>query len=156
MDIHPELASIIKTYGLHAFAKSVIEQGYAPCDEAEFTAAVTDYAKGEHPELSADAAFAKVFTDAGDQGAMLRKAHALAKEATWLDLQPQVISGGEWRDDADAEQARKQLADIGRRMAPTATPEKQFAVVFEHPANASLAQRAHKRPSPTTYFAFPR
>jgi hypothetical protein len=154
MDIQKELVSIMKDHGLHAFAKSVCNRGRAPCSEAEFTAAVTEFAKGEHPELSADAAFAKVFTDAGDQGVMLRKAHALAKETTWRDLQPMVISGGDWRDEADREQALKQLAEIGRRMAPTATPERQFALAFE--SEPALARHAHQRPQATSIFPFPR
>jgi hypothetical protein len=157
MDILKELVSIMKDCGgLHAFAKSVCDRGRAPCSEAEFTAAVTEFAKGEHPELSADAAFSRVYCDPGEQGVMLRKALALAKETTWLDLQPTVISGGEWRDADDAEQAMRQLAEIGRRMAPSATPEKQFAVAFEDPKNAALAQRAHRRPQATTSFPFPR
>jgi len=97
----------------------------------------------------------KLFSDNSADGVAIRKAHALAKETTWLDLQPMVISGGEWRDEDDREQAMKQLAEIGRRMAPTATPAKQFDLAFSDPKNAALARKAHRRPTAPAGGAYP-
>jgi len=147
MDIHKALVSLVQEHGLHAVAKSVVEQGRAPCTEAEFTAVVTEYAKGEHPELSAAAAFTRLY----ESDALVRQAFQVAKANSFaevaMDMTPTVISGGEWRDDADAAEAMAQLAEIGRKMAPAATAAKQFALAFEDPKNSALAQRAHRRPT---------
>jgi hypothetical protein len=44
---------------------------------------------------------------------------------------------------------------IGQRMAPTATPEKQFSVAFEAPENVALALRVYQRPQATSVFPYP-
>jgi len=85
---------------------------------------------------------------ATDEARVLREAINVAK-------QPTVISGADLRDADDAAQAMDQLREIGRRMAPTATAEKQFAVAFEDPKNVALVLRVHQRPSATTSFPFP-
>jgi hypothetical protein len=166
MDRTAELTDIMKSNGLQSLCKHLVETGAHGITEAELVAATTKFAADANPSVNPDIAFAKLY----ESDVLLRKACQVAKEnefaALVLDMtpqviggenfQPRVISGGEWRDDDDREQAMKQLAEIGQRMAPTATPEKQFSVAFEDPKNAALAQRAHQRPSATTSFPFPR
>jgi len=152
-----ELRDIAKTGGgVVAVAKAFLEEGRSfGIGETEFTQLMTEHAQKLYPDKTPAAAFSKLFSDTGPDGVVLRKAHALTKDTTWLDSQPTVISGGDLKDAADAAQAMDQLREIGRRMAPTATAEKQFAVAFEDPKNVALALRVHQRPSATTSFPFP-
>ena len=157
MTSHTEFVrDVVKQYGITALCKSMVQdQKSYGLDESSFTALVVDAAKRDAPAGETEAqSFSRLFTAPTPEGELLRRAHGLAKETTWLDLQPQVISGGDLRDANDADQAMDQLRVIGQRMAPSATPEKQFAVAFA--ANPSLAARAHRRPSPTTFFPPPR
>jgi hypothetical protein len=150
MTSHSEFVrDVVKQYGITALCKSMVQdQKSYGLDESLFTALVVEAAKRDAPAGETEAqSFTRLFTAPTEEGVLLRKAHALAKETTWLDLQPQVISGGDWRDEDDREQAMKQLAEIGRRMAPTATPAKQFDLAFSDPTNVALAQRAHVRPT---------
>lgn len=159
MTSHSEFVrDVVKTYGITAFAKSMVaDQKSYGLDESEFTALVVEAAKRDAPAGETEAqGFTRLFAANTEEGTLLRKAHALAKETTWLDLRPTVISGGDWRDEDDREQAMRQLAEIGRRIAPTATPEKRFAVAFEDPKNVALALRVHQRPTAATSFPFPR
>jgi hypothetical protein len=159
MTSHSEFVrDVVKQYGITALCKSMVQdQKSYGLDESSFTALVVEAAKRDAPAGETEAqSFTRVFSAPTEEGVLLRKAHALAKETTWLDLQPQVISGGDWRDEDDREQAMKQLAEIGRRMAPTATPARQFDLAFSDPKNAALAQRAHRRPAATTFFPMPR
>jgi len=48
------------------------------------------------------------------------------------------------------------MAAEQRRRWPELSDAQAFARVFKDPANASLAAKAHRRPSPTTSYAFPR
>jgi hypothetical protein len=48
------------------------------------------------------------------------------------------------------------MADKMREAHPELGPAQAFAKVFEDPANAALAAKAHVRPAPTTSYAFPR
>jgi hypothetical protein len=144
------LTSIMKSGGIGATCAAVIAKGSTSFSEFQIVEAASAVAHDRHPELSASQAFAKVYTAATDEGRVLREAINVAK------LQPAVLSGGEMRDAGDAAQAMDQLREIGRRMAPTATAEKQFAVAFEDPKNVALALRVHQRPSATTSFPFPR
>jgi hypothetical protein len=160
------LGDILKTYGATRICKHIADTGRTGYSEVAFVSALTKYAAEQHPELRPDVAFSKLF----ETEEFVRRAISVAKSAsdtnyrpivdfrtvTPADFQPQVISGGAWRDEADSEQAMKQLAEIGRKMAPTATPAKQFDVAISDPKNAELAQRAHQRPVATTFFPMPR
>ena len=150
MDMTKALVGLMKSYGGPlAACKVIVDQGEAPCTEAELVGAISEFVGG-------DVAFAKLFE--GD--ATVRKAIAIAKAETFaeaaLDMTPTVISSGEWRDEGDSAEAMKQLAEIGRRMAPSATAAKQFELAFSDPKNVALANRAHRRPSATTYYPMPR
>jgi hypothetical protein len=142
------LDSILKDYGAVKICKYIVDTGKTGYDEHTLTAALTKRASEMYPDLSEAQAFAKLYAEPD-----VWRACAIAK-ATMLDLQPVVVTGDELRDEDDREQAMKQLAEIGRRMAPTATPEKQFSDAFA--AHPDLARRAHVRPSPTTFFPMPR
>ena len=140
MDIQKELVSIMKDCGGPvALCKSIVDRGRSPCGEAELVAAISRFAADASGEAG-DVSFARLY-----ESEMVWKACKIAKENEFAV--PQVISGGEWRDEDDREQAMKQLAEIGRQMAPTATPAKQFDLAFSDPKNAALAQRAHVRPT---------
>ena len=149
------LENIAKTHGVAGvvqIAKNIVEEQKSfRIAEEEFCKLIDAAARVAHPELGARA-FEKVY----EHNPVLAKAIAVIKAASWLDLQPQVISGGDLRDEDDREQAMRQLAEIGRKMAPSATPERQFVLAFEDPKNAALVAKAHRRPTATTYYEFPR
>jgi hypothetical protein len=140
------LTSIMKSGGIGATCAAIVAKGATNISEHELVEAASAVAHDRHPELSPAQAFSKVYADQGDEGRLLREAISVAKQP--------VISGADLRDAADADQAMDQLREIGRRMAPTATAEKQFSLAFS--ANPLLAARAHRRPSPTTFFQPPR
>jgi hypothetical protein len=72
------------------------------------------------------------------------------------DLAPLVVGGSDTRDLSDESEAIAQLKELGRRKWPTASEAQQFANAFTDPANARLAAKAHKRPVPSSVYAFPR
>ena len=141
--------SIMKNGGIGPVCAAIVAKGSTSISEHELVEAATKVAAEQHPELSANAAFAKVYSASTDEARCLRDAIKIAKST-----EVRVISGGDLRDAGDADEAMDQLREIGRRMAPTATPEKQFSLAFS--ANPLLAARAHRRPSPTTFFPMPR
>jgi hypothetical protein len=139
----------MKSGGIAATCACIVAKGETSISEHELVEAATKVAHDRHPDLSPAQAFAKVFTASTDEARVLR-------EALKITQQPTVISGGDLRDAGDAAQAMDQLREIGRRMAPTATPEKQFSVAFEDPKNVALALRVYQRPAPVTSFPHPR
>jgi hypothetical protein len=144
------LEDILKDIGPIRLCKSICERQRAPCGEHELVALLSKQA-AEHFNMPGDRAFAKLY----ESEESVRRACNIAK-ATYLDVRPVVVGGGEMKDEADRQRAMDQLREIGRKMAPTATPEKQFAIAIEDPKNIALALRAHQRPEATTSFAFPR
>jgi hypothetical protein len=140
-----ELRAIAKNYGVVRLAKLLVADGDSHgIGEPELVELI-----GNHDRRDGETAakcFARQYEANTDDGLALRKAINIAKQS--------VISGADLRDAADADQAWDQLAELGKKMAPTATPEKQFALAFS--ANPLLAARAHRRPSPTTFFPPPR
>jgi hypothetical protein len=141
--------AIMKSGGIAATCACIVAKGETSISEHDLVAAATAVASERHPGLSPSQAFSKIYSAATDEARVLRDAINVAKATT-------VISGGDWRDAGDAAQAMDQLCEIGRRMAPTATPAKQFSVAFEDPKNIALALRAYRRPSgTTTSFPFP-
>ena len=72
------------------------------------------------------------------------------------DLAPLVVGGEDTRDLSDESEAIAQLKQLGARKWPTASEAQQFANAFTDPVNAQLAQKAHRRPSATTSYPFPR
>src|SRR5262249_101607 len=112
-----------------------------------------------YPELSEAQAFTKLYTEQSDAGVVLRKAFAVVKAAgaaPYFDLKPQVVSGEDAQDMDDPAKAIAQLQELGRQKWPTESEAQQFANAFDDPANAKLAAKAHRRPSATTLYPFPK
>jgi hypothetical protein len=79
----------------------------------------------------------------------VRQACQIAKAATFdaFSVAPMVVGG---------EDTRVQLKQLGARKWPTASEAEQFERAFTDPVNKELAARAHKQPTATTYYEFPR
>jgi hypothetical protein len=141
-----------------AVAKVLIDDGKSyGIDEHEFTALVTAHAQREHPDMTPEAAFAKVFTAQTEQGALLRKAHAVTKDL--MSLEPVFVGGADARDVNSAQKAYEQLMNMAeeqRARAPWKTVAQLFSEVMQDPKNAELAAKAHQRPTATTQYPFPR
>jgi len=88
----------------------------------------------------------------------LRKAHAIVKSyPNLLNIEPTQVGGSDALDVDNATEAYRKLMDMAaeqRQRAPWLSASQAFARVFE--ANAELAAKAHRRPSPATNYAFPR
>jgi len=140
--------------GIIAIAK-VIAAGNDACglDEATFTQLITSEAVKRFPNMRPDAAFAALYT--GPDGLALRKAMPIV-----VSLQPMTSGSVEEQrtavDDTEQSEAYKQLMEIGRQKWPTASEAQAFARALTDPENAELANKAHRRPAPTTSFPFPR
>ena len=90
-----------------------------------------------------------------------RKAIQIAKStpAPLMSVEPVQVGGADALDVNDASKAYKQLqkmAEEQRRRSPELSDAQAFARVFEDPANVELAAKAHRRPSATTSYEFPR
>jgi hypothetical protein len=148
----------LEALGPVAVCKAVVEHGAdLAIDEHEFVGLLTKAAQKAHPGLSADRAFAKVFSEQSEQGTLIRKAHAVVKSMPIMaDLTPLVVGGEDARNVNDPSAAIAQLQELGRVRWPGATREQQFSRAFADPANRDLAKQAHQRPAPTTTYEFPR
>jgi hypothetical protein len=153
---------VVKRYGIVSLAKSMVqdEKSYG-LDEFEFTRLATEHAQRAYPNMNADAAFAKVFSDNGADGVMLRKAHALTKSP--FDLEPVYVGGPDATHDAvnstESSEAYAQLQDMAEKLrasSPWLSGAQAFERVFTAKENAALAQKAHRRPAATTSYAWPR
>jgi hypothetical protein len=159
-DYHHKLSELAKRAGIAAIAKAIVDDDAAyGIDEHELTNLVIECAKRDNPNLSDAQAFAKVFSAQDEAGVILRKAFNVVKAAgaaPYFDLKPVFVGGEDARDVDDPRKVIAQLQELGRQKWPTATEAVQFANAFTDPANAKLAAKAHRRPSPTTSFPFPR
>jgi hypothetical protein len=100
-----------------------------------------------------DVAFSKLYQ--GEES--VRRACAIAKAMPFVaDITPLQVGGASAQNVGDPSEAIAQLKQLGRDRWPTATEAQQFANAFTDPANAALAQKAHRRPSATTSYEFPR
>ena len=157
------LLAIGKAGGAVAMAKIINADNDAHgLSEAEYTAILTQHAQKLFPDKTPDSAFAKLFADNGPDGVLLRKAHNVVKLSAF-DVQPTMVGGvGATNEANDDEQSKasRQLADMAEKLrAASATPlsaDQAFARVFTDPKNAGLAAKAHRRPSATTSYEFPR
>jgi len=160
MDYKAKLTDLAKRAGPIAIAKVIVDDDNAyGITEHELTALVVECAKREHPQLTDAQAFVKLFTDQSEAGVMLRKAFSVVKAAgaaPYFDLKPQFVGGEDALDVDDPSEAIAQLKELGRQKWPTATEAQQFANAFADPANAKLAAKAHRRPSATTVYPFPK
>jgi hypothetical protein len=155
MSTSEHLDAIMKRFGPVQFAKHIVETGRSPVGEHELVAALTKAASEQHPELSSAQAFAKLYTEES-----VWRACAIAKAMPFVaDLTPLVVGGvdavHEAVDDTESSEAYAQLKELGARKWPTASEAQQFANAFTDPANATLAQKAHRRPTPPMGGAYP-
>jgi hypothetical protein len=145
-----KLLAIGKAGGAVAMAKILVSDNDSHgLSEEEYTAIVTEDAQKRFPDKRSDSAFDKVFSDPGPDGVLLRKAHAVVK----FD----AMNGGNDRTESD--KALDDLtvkADEYRKAHPELSQAQAFAKVFTDPANIELAASAHRRPSATSVFQFPR
>jgi hypothetical protein len=153
MDKIEPLRDVVKQRGLIAVAKSIVaEQRSYGITEHEFVELATEYAKAQHPELSGAQAFAKLY----QVPEVWRACEVLKSMPFVADLSPLVVGGETAQAVDDPSEAIAQLKQLGARKWPTATEAQQFANAFTDPVNATLAQKAHRRPAPTTSYEFPR
>jgi hypothetical protein len=159
MTSHSEFVqSVVKQYGIVALAKSMVQESKSyGLDEHEFTKLATQHAQRVYPNDRPDVAFSKLYQSEES----VRRACAVAKAMPFqVDLQPLMVGGEANRggdvNPNDPSEAIAQLKQLGRDKWPTASEAQQFANAFTDPANAALAQKAHRRPSPTTSYEFPR
>jgi hypothetical protein len=164
MTSHTELVrDVVKQYGIVALAKSMVqdEKSYG-LNESEYTAFVTEHAQRLYPDKTPDAAFAKLFSDNGADGVLLRKAHALTKLSP-LDVTPVMVGSPgamhEAINSTEQSEAYAQLEAMAAKLrasSPWLSGAQAFERVFMAKENAALAQKAHRRPAATTSYAWPR
>jgi hypothetical protein len=153
MDKIETVRDVVKRHGIVAVAKSIVaEQRSYGITEHEFVELATEYAKAQHPELSGAQAFAKLY----QVPEVWRACEVLKSMPFVADLSPLVVGGETAQAVDDPSEAIAQLKQLGARKWPTATEAQQFANAFTDPVNATLAQKAHRRPAPTTSYEFPR
>jgi hypothetical protein len=146
--------SVVKQYGIVALAKSMVQdQKSYGLDEHQFTQLATEHAQRVYPNDRPDVAFSKLYQSEES----VRRACAIAKAMPFVaDITPLQVGGASAQNVGDPSEAIAQLKQLGRDRWPTATEAQQFANAFTDPANAALAQKAHRRPSATTSYEFPR
>ncbi len=152
-----QVHAIVKNFGLVGVAKAMVDQQRDfGISESEFTELVLDHAKlNKRDGESAAGAFSRIFTAGTEDGALLRKAHQLTKNAA---LQATQVGAEDALDtNTDASAAYQQLVDMAEKLRASA-PFLSVSQAFERSFTASpeLAAKAHRRPAPTTSFAFPR
>jgi hypothetical protein len=149
--------SIMKSAGIAATCAAILAKGSTTISEEEICSAVGKIAVERWPELSESQAFSRIYTSATDEAHVLQKAIAIAKSMPFIAADaPLMVGGAAAQDLGDPAEAIAQLKELGRRKWPTASEAQQFARAMTDPNNAKLAASAHRRPSATTSFAFPR
>jgi hypothetical protein len=154
--------SIMKSGGIAATCAAIVAKGSTSISEHELVEAASKVAAERYPELSSAQAFAKIYSDGGAEGRVLRQAINVAKLSVF-DLAPVYVGGvdatHEAIDATEQSEAYAQLEAMASKLrasSPWLSSEQAFAKVFEDPKNGKLAAKAHRRPSPTTSYEFPR
>jgi len=147
-----KLQAIAKQHGVRNIAKLISDEIDAQgISEHEFTALMMDEAARQ------GMSFEKYFSAPEQLG--VRKAHQLTKSTPVaketllrpVEVKP-VVS------DSDSEEAYRQLQAMAEQLAAAGkyrSVASAFAAVFEDQANAALAAKAHRRPSPMTNYPHP-
>jgi hypothetical protein len=156
------LQQLAKEYGGVAVAKRIIADGKAySVRESEFTDMIlADCQRFKLANETPAQCFARTLSANTEAGLALRKALAIVKAGPTLDIQPVQVGGDDTRDLGDSSVAYEQLqtmaAELRRRSSTPLSEAQSFERVFSDPANRELAAKAHRRPEPTTNYAFPR
>jgi hypothetical protein len=145
--------SVVKQYGIVALSKSMVQdQKSYGLDEPTFTKIATEHAQRIYPNDRPDVAFSKLYQ--GEES--VRRACQIAKAMPFqVSLEPLQVGGEDAQVVNDPSEAIAQLKQLGRDKWPTATEAQQFANAFTDPANAALAQKAHRRPTAPAGGAYP-
>ena len=153
------LRSIAKDFSIAKVAKMIVMENDAHgLTEHELTQlASEEFAKQKLPGERPNSTFARLYNT--PENVELRKAFMIAKNtpAPLMSIEPIQVGGTDALDVNDAKKAYDQLtalAEEQRRRSPELSVAQAFARAFE--ANPELAAKAHRRPQPTTSFAFPR
>jgi hypothetical protein len=149
------LESILKDSSPVSVCKAIVDRGRSPCGEQELVAALTKRASELHPELTEAQAFAELYKTES-----VWRACQVAKSQT-LDV---MMVGGvaathEAINNTEQSEAYQQLVDMAEKLraeSPFLSADQAFAKVFEDPKHAAIAAKAHRRPSATTSYEFPR
>ena len=159
MTSHTEFVqNVVKQYGIVALAKSMVQDQKAfGLDEHTFTQLATEHAQRVYPNDRPDVAFSKLYQSEEN----VRRACGVLKSMPFVaDLTPLAVGGVDATHEAinntESSEAYAQLKRLGRDKWPTASEAQQFANAFTDPVNRELAAKAHRRPSPTTSYEFPR
>jgi len=125
-DRNTALQAIVKRDGgVIPLCKRICKEGARGITEQELTALITEYAMREHPEMSPEGAFTKMFTSPG--GEPLRRAIAIAKGL--MDIEPVHVGVADASDTDDAAKAYEQLQRLAtqqRKRAPFLRASQAF------------------------------
>jgi ribosomal protein L20A (L18A) len=155
---------IMKAGSIAGFCAAVVAKGRTSISQDDLVSAVGKIARElRWPELSEAQAFAKVYSDQGAEGRVLRSAINVAKASlaeTMLGpgLPVQVVGGPAAQDvdnATEAEQARAELMRIGRKQWPRLTEQAAYEQAFSDPRNATIVARLYQRPTPTSIYPLP-
>src|ERR1700682_4738221 len=152
MNRSEELLSIGKAAGgMEMICKNIIDRGSTTITEHEFSAALMEHAKANR---KADESVVKAFSRILETDVDVRRAYGIAKGyPNLMSLEPTSVEVGNTVTADDSKKAYDQLmalAEKQRATSPTKTIQQLFALVMADPANAKLANAAHRRPSSTS------
>jgi hypothetical protein len=155
-----KLQAIAKQHGVATIAKGMLTDGDARgVSEFEFTEMMM--AEATRKGVS----FEKYFGDPANLD--IRHAHALTKNVRVakdtllrpVEVQPMVTEVGDTSEEDDSAEALAKLQEMARQLYDAGkyrSVDAAFLAVFQDSRNAELTSRAHRRPAPTTSYAFPR
>jgi hypothetical protein len=137
------LSEVVKAHGIGALCRHIVKSASSfGIDEHQLVDLATQDATRRYPSDTPPQAFAKLFMESAE----LREAIEIAKAAALQDAVTAEI-------EKDSRAACAELAKIGAERWPSLTKAQQFARAAE--TNSSLLNRAHRRPGPSTSFAYP-
>jgi hypothetical protein len=158
------LESIMKDGSIAGVCAAIVAKGSTTLTQDEIVESVSKIAHERWPELSEAQAFAKIHSDGGEEGRLLRSAIDVAKASlaeTMLGpgLPVQVVGGPAAQDvdnATEAEAARAELMRIGRKQYPRSSENEIFERAFSDPRNATIVARLYQRPLPSSIYPMPR
>jgi hypothetical protein len=157
------LHSIMKDGGIAGVCAAIVAKGSTTLSQDEIVEAVGKIAVERYVGLSEAQAFAKIYSDGGEEGRVLRQAINVAKASLAETMLgpglPVTVVGGSAAQDVntveEAEAARAELMRIGRKQWPRLTENQAYEQAFSDPRNATLVARLYQRPTPTSIYPLP-